>query len=311
MPHTKAARSRLIAFGWLLINTVTWGAALVVVKPAFEVTTPFRFLLYRFCLAGFLSLPVLIYFLRKKAWPIKTIATIVGLELIGTTLSLSLLYLGLARTSAIEASLITTTTPIFITLFAVFYLKEKQQLHENIGLLIAFVATTALIIIPALHNGASVLTGGSLLGNALVILQNIATAVYFIVAKKQYQKLPKFFVTTISFYVGIVSFGALSIFESWRSGIHLLNSINLDLSSPSVWIAAGYMAIFGSIIGLTAYIKGQAAIEASEASFFWYLQPLVYVPLAVLVLREQISLLQLVLLGGILLGVVVAEKRLW
>ena len=69
------------------------------------------------------------------------------------------------------------------------------------------------------------------------------------------------------------------------------------------------MAIFGSVIGLIAYIKGQDKIEASEASLFSYLQPLIYLPLGVLLLKENISPQQLIGLGLIIIGVITAEKK--
>ena len=69
------------------------------------------------------------------------------------------------------------------------------------------------------------------------------------------------------------------------------------------------MAIFGSIIGFTAYLKGQEGIEASEATLFTYLQPLIYIPMGILLLHENVSLIQIISLMIILIGVLIAEKR--
>jgi drug/metabolite transporter (DMT)-like permease len=93
---------------------------------------------------------------------------------------------------------------------------------------------------------------------------------------------------------------------SWQA---FSQAATLDIASPAVLIASFYMATFGSIIGLTAYIKGQDGIESSEAGLFYYLQPLIYIPLAFLVLGEVIMQNQILALGVILLGVVIAERR--
>ena len=74
-------------------------------------------------------------------------------------------------------------------------------------------------------------------------------------------------------------------------------------------VASGYMAIFGSIIGFTAYLKGQEGIEASEATLFTYLQPLIYIPLGILLLNEKVHPVQIGSLFIILFGVIIAEKR--
>ena len=63
-PHKKPI-SRNVAYILLLLNTILWGAALIVVKPAYEVTTPFRFLLYRYSLAVVLSLPLLVFYIWR------------------------------------------------------------------------------------------------------------------------------------------------------------------------------------------------------------------------------------------------------
>ena len=305
---SQKKQSRLKSYLYLALNTVVWGAALIVVKPALSVTTPFRYLLYRFVFAGVFSLPMLFYYWPKVKNKLKTILRISGLELIGTTLALGLLYFGLDQTSAIEASFITTTTPIFVVVAGIFYLKEKEETHELLGLILAFAGTALLTALPIILNGNS-FDGLSLEGNLLIIGQNIATATYFVLAKKYYKKLPKLFVTTISFYVGIITFFILSLSELSFSFTYFLVKVASDFSSTSVWIATLYMAIFGSIIGLTAYIKGQDGIEASEASLFSYLQPLIYVPLGIILLKEHIHYLQFVALGLIFAGVYLAEVR--
>jgi drug/metabolite transporter (DMT)-like permease len=301
--------SRLTSYFFLLINVICWGAALIVVKPAFDVTTPFRFLFYRYGLAVLFSLPLLFHYLPSIKKLKQTLITITLLELFGTTFALSLLYFGLDRTSAIEASLIATTLPIFISVFGVWLLKEKQEKHEIVGLITALAGTLLLTIFPLMYGIMQSTVGKvSIQGNLLIVAQNTAIALYYILAKKKYAKLPKLFVTTISFYVGLVSFFILSLFEAGSMG-SLQQLIITDWQFPSVWIASGYMALFGSIIGLTAYIKGQDGIEASEASLFTYLDPLVYIPLGILLLGERVFPLQIISVLIILTGVVLAERR--
>jgi drug/metabolite transporter (DMT)-like permease len=295
------------SYAFLLLNTIVWGAAFVMVKPAFEVTTPLRFLFYRHLLAAFLALPLLWYYrlqikkLGKKLW------TIIGLELIGSTLALSLLYAGLNYTTVIEANLLGTSLPLFITLGGITLLKEKQELNEWFGLCIALVGTLYLTVFPLITTGS--VTGISVLGNSLIILSHIANLFYYPLAKKYYTHIPKFLVTTISFWVGTVTFFLLSLLELRGSLPKLLHTITSDTTAPSVWVASGYMAVFGSIIGLTAYIKGQDGVEASEASLFYYLQPLVYLPLTFYLFGEVLNGPQLVSLIVILMGVLIAERR--
>ncbi|HEX7017882.1 MAG TPA: DMT family transporter, partial [Patescibacteria group bacterium] len=133
---------------FLLLNTVLWGASFIIIKPSLEYTTAYRFLLYRYALAGFFSLPFLVYYWPKVKKKSQHVFRITGIELIGTTFALALLYAGLDRTSAIEASLLNNTLPIFVALGGWWLLREKIQRHELVGLSIAFMGALLLTFFP-------------------------------------------------------------------------------------------------------------------------------------------------------------------
>lgn len=304
----RLSSKRITAYTYLLINTLVWGAAFIVVKPAFEVISPFSFLFGRFVLASLLSLPILWYYLRKIRVTWSLLGKIALLELVGTTFNLGILYLGLERTSAIETSLITTTAPLFTVLLGMYFLKEKQERNEWTGILFSIAGMLLITLLPIFTNGA-VSREVSLIGNLLIVSANILESSYYIGAKKLYKKLPKFFVASISFIVGALSFGILSLWEKQWSVANFTTELTENFTHGSVQFAVIYMAVFGSIVGLTMYIKGQDLIEASEASIFKYLQPAVYLPLGVFLLGEKLHVIQIVGLALIFLGFGVAELR--
>lgn len=301
---TLTAR-RLHAYGWLLLNTVVFGATIPIVKWGLGDTTPFRFLFYRFAIGLLLSIPLLFYFrdcLHKKG---KLILQVIAIEFIGTTLTLGALYLGLARTTAIEASLIASTGPIFLTFGALIFLKEKVTSREWFGLSIAAVMTVVLTVLPSILSGQRV-GFANLEGNAFVFLQNIFSMVYFLLVKRYYHKIPAVCFTCMSVGVGFVTFFALSFFQS-GSVSAFSQAISQDLSHSSVWLIAIFAAVFTTFVGMTTFTKGQEMIEASEASLFAYLQPLVYIPLSLILLGEHIHPAQLLSFGAVLIGVLIAE----
>lgn len=308
----KKRNNRLQSYLFLLINTLVWGAALIVVKPALEHTTPFRYLLYRYLIASIAALPIIFVILRrisKQQLKKINLKHIILLEALGSGLALAALYSGLKLTSALEANLLTTTVPIFVTLGGIFLLKEKQEKNEWIGLIVAFLGTLVLTLAPFFSlNGQ--FTQLSIWGNILILLHNTINIFYFPLAKKAYQGAPKLLISGISFFVGFIFFIPLVMFELGSPNpLTLVNTMITELQNVSVLWAAFYMGIFGSIIGLTAYIKGQEGIEASEASLFWYLQPLIYIPLGYIMLNEKINTVQVVSLLVIFTGVFIAEKR--
>lgn len=300
---------RLKSYFFMIISTITWGAFLPIVKLGFNDSeiTPFRYLFYRFALAGILSLPIIIYYWQKIKNKWQTLKIIVLLELIETSLALSCLYIGLSQISALEANIITTSAPLFIIFGGIIFLRERQDRHEWLGLIFAFFGTILITLEPMWHGDGSLMN--SLGGNLLIIAHNILNAIYFLLAKKRYHKIPKLFVSSISFYVGIITFAILSMAELQFDLNLWQNNIINDLSSSMVWGVVIYGAIFGSIIGLTAYIKGQDGIEASEASLFTYLQPAIYIPLGYFLLQESASFLQIFSLLIIIFGVYIASRK--
>ncbi len=307
----KAKRARAYAF--LLLNTLVWGAFLPIVKLGFNDASisPFRFLLYRFALAGLLATPIVVYYWRRlqasRRQPFAVFGKVLLLELLQTSLGMTLLYLGLEQTSALETNFIATSLPLFVIFGGIFFLREKQERREWLGLVLALFGTLVIVLEPLWHdqNGFT----GSVQGNLLVIGYNVVTAAYLLLAKKHYKGLPKLFISGLSFYLGAVTFALLSWLEAGSQWLNFTAAVSLDLSSPLVWGVIVYAAVFGSIIGLTAYIKGQDGIEASEASLFTYLQPAIYIPLGYLLLRESASLWQIFALVIIVAGVYIAGKR--
>jgi drug/metabolite transporter (DMT)-like permease len=301
-------RQRKIAYLALLGNTLLWGLAIPIVKRGFMGgLTPTIFLFGRYITATAVSLPIILLIWKrpqlKKVFSFKNIPRIVLLEILGTVLALWLLYEGVARTTAVEASLIAVTWPVFVTIGGVMFLKEREERHELLGLLLALLGTTLLVVKPLLEGG---INGSTLLGNLLILAQNITIASYYLLAKKYYQGLNKWGVTHLSFWVGIFGFTAIALISGkLTTGYYLLDTVS------SLWPLAAilYMGIGGSILGLTLYLIGQDKIEASEAAVFTYLQPVVAIPAAIVLLNESISPLEI--LGALVIatGVYITEKR--
>lgn len=313
------AARRLHAYGWLLLNVVAFGATLPIIKWGLPDTTPFRFLFYRFALGSILAVPLLYNGLFGKhaiqgerfaihnRW--RLLAAIALLEFVGTTISLSALYMGMRYTTAIQAGLISSTGPIFLTVGAIIFLKERVTKREWSGLVLACLATILLVIVPFLCSSPQAVNKGSFFGSALIFSQGLILVVYGLYIKRIYHHVPKILTTSVGILVGFFSFAALSLWEvgqPWQLAV----AIQHDLTHPSVWIIAIFAAFVTSLIGQTAYLKGQDMIEVSEAILFGYLQPLIYIPLSFFLLGERLTMLQVIFFAMILFGVVLAEYKL-
>ncbi len=301
--------TRLKAYIALLINVSIWGAALPIVKPALSFVTPYQYLFFRYLIAAPISLPFLIYLMKKHKPSIKVLRNTVLLEFIGVTGYLSLLYEGLSRTTSIEATLIANTASIFIILGGIFFLKEQEERHELIGLIMA-IAGALLLTFEPIITGRNHLGLSSLTGNLLVLAANLFWASYILLAKKRYRNTPKLLVGFLSPWVGLMSFFILVLLTTPDLSVAGVGSmITSSLSIIQVASAAIYMSLLGSIIAVPAYIYGNDLIEASEASLFSYLQPVIAIPLATIWLKEPINIIMILALLLTTSGVYTAERR--
>ena len=295
---SKISQLRKLAYSALLVNALIWGAAFPIIKPVFDHINPMQYLYFRFLAAGILALPIFFWYYIKVRPKISYTIKVLLIELFGLPLPLWLLYTGLDQTSALEASILSSLTPLFVTLGGIYFLKEKETKREWQGLGLALVGSLLIVLEPLL-NGHSI-KGSSLSGNLYILGYNLIYTIYVIIAKKVYKKKPPVF------------FGALTYLATAAIYAILLNNDlpKLDLlTNPQILLPVLYMAIPGGIIAFALYLYSLSQIEASEANLFTYLNGVVAIPAAAILLQEYPTPLILTAITLITYGVFRAESR--
>ncbi len=290
--------ARIRAYILLLIAVAIWGFAGPVIKFTLGYFDPIVFLTYRFGLTTAILFPVWLISEHRKSWPRLNPADWLSLiisGLLGTTLQLLLLFEGFKLTTSLEGIIITSTSPILVAIAGAFWLRDHITLREKIGLIAAFIGSIIVVVGPG--------PAGSLWGNFLILLSNLAWVGYVILSKKQLRHaLSPLFITMFNFLVGFIS----------MSIILFLTHPNLYslLSTPySAHLGVIYMALLSGALAYYLYQAGQKSIEASEANVFLYLQPLFAAPLAYLWLHEYITLPLAIGSAVIAAGVIVSEIK--
>jgi len=296
---------RLRAYLYLLLVALIWGIAGPVIKHTLPNYPPVIFLTYRFFLSTLIFIP---FFLFKKIRFPKNrnkLFVLTLTALFGSTINLSFLFYGYNYTSVLDASLISSTSPLFVVAASSILLKERVTKKEKIGLMIAFLGTLIIIIQPLIENG--IFAQKNLLGNLFIVLANISWIFFIILSKYELKKhITPLFLTSYMFFVGLITLLPIAIIQTKGLG----NLITTIIDKPiSAHLGVFYMAFFSGALAYFLYQRGQKTIEASEATLFGYLSPLFAAPLAVFWLKE--SLTSTYLLGGmvIAIGVFIAEFK--
>lgn len=290
---------RKIAVLALLGYAILGGFVFPLTKPALQNISAFNYMYMRYLFAAIFFLPVVIWFFFKNPPKLSVLWKIFLLEAFVAPAGLIVLYLGLARTMALESSLITMMAPIFTTLGGIYFLHEKQERHEWLGLALAFFGSAMLIFEPLLIGGFGNMKF-SLTGNLFLLGYNILATLYFLLAKRIYKDTSKIFASGMNVVFGLPIYFIMDKITG--------ASVPSMLLDPRTLIAVMYITFY-TVFAAPLYLYGQDKIEASEASVFVYLSGVIGAPLAILILHEKISLFAGLCLIAIVLGVAIAEIR--
>jgi drug/metabolite transporter (DMT)-like permease len=286
--------ARVLALGALLLSSFIWGANTPIMKWSLGAIPLFSLAFLRFYLATIFLFPFVIKSLKIRK---KDLLKIILAALFGITFNVSFFFLGLKLTFAVNAALIIATIPIFTVAAAQIFLKEKIGGRLILATLIAILGLLAIIGPPILNFGLTHLFGGIFL-----ILASLFWVGYEILSKDLFKKYSAQTITFYSFLIGSLSFLPFFLWELSSSPWLL----NLKFQGITGII---YGAIFSSTIAYLAWEYGLSKIKASEASFFFYLDPISGVLLSILLLGEKIT--PSCIFGGLLiiLAVILAEAK--
>jgi drug/metabolite transporter (DMT)-like permease len=222
------------------------------------------------------------------------------LGLLGITANQSLFLYGLRHTTAINATILVTTVPVFTVLGSVLTGREPASRLTFAGVALAGAGAIYLIGPDRLSLAPEVA-----LGNALIVLGMICYATYFVYSKSV---VGRYHPITVSFYVMLfASVGVLPL------GIGSIASMRFNEVSPTVWWWVGYIVLFPTILTYLLNIWALQRVSSSLVAGYIYLQPLFAAAVAPLLLEnEQITTRTAVAGLAIFLGlglVILAEVR--
>lgn len=303
------AQKRLVAYAFLTLATILWGSSVVVIKFALPFADPLNLLWYRMVIAAISTIPILM--LHYKTWKkfLRHKQLQFGVVTLIDISAISLIYIGLNLTTALNTNLIQATFPLIVTYIGVLWLKEREEAHEMLGLGLALICTVTLIVLPILQTGWNTTESSSFWGNLIALAGYTLAALQVTTYKKWLLKSPVMLYNSVFNLVITILLGTSLLISSLQANVSLLDAIIQDVSNWQVVASTLFGGLGASLIASFCFLRAMQLIETSEAVLFDYLRPLVYVPLGFVLLGETISLSQACLLLLIIAGVYIAERR--
>ena len=270
-----------------LFAVTVWGASFVATKISLQYAAPTTIVWLRFSM-GVVILGLTVALKKQFALPHgKDWGYFALLGFLGITFHQWLQSTGLLTAQATTTAWIVATTPVFMALLGLILLRENLVLYQVAGI---FLATFGVLLVVTKGNLA-VLTTGSFgtQGDFLVLISALNWAVFSTLSRSGLQKHPA---TRMMFFV--MGFGWLftSILFFTTSGLEQISSIPWD-----GWVAILFLGILCSGIAYIFWYDALQDLPVAQTGAFLYLEPIVTVIIASIVLAEPLLLASAV--GGI------------
>ncbi|MFL6209094.1 MAG: DMT family transporter [Pyrinomonadaceae bacterium] len=220
-------------------------------------------------------------------------------SLLGVVLNQFLYVKGLALSSAIIAIIISTSIPVATLLGSLLLGRERPTPRLLVGMAIAVFGVVYLV-----HPTRADFARGTMIGNMLLVLSTLLYGAYIAISQQTIKRYGALTVITWVFLFACVA--ALPI------GIYQFAQTPLSTIAPRVWLAVGYIIIAPTVGAyyLNAWALGR--VTPSTVAIYIYLQPVIALVLAPLVLGESLNartgLAALLIFTGVALVIIRARN---
>jgi drug/metabolite transporter (DMT)-like permease len=293
----RVRRRRLLPWIALLVVWVVWGSTYLAMRIVVSEMPPLPAAGTRFFLAGTIMALVALVVDRRHGWPARR--QVLDYSLIGVLLlsvGNSLVMWAEKTVPSGIAALIVATVPLWILLLdGLRPGGEPWTARVWIGTVVGL-AGVALVARPQGEVGTAHWV--SIVGLQVATLSWTIGSLY---AQAVPKRLPLASAAAIEMLAGsLVIFAASRLFgEDWS---------RMAGATPRAWGGVGYLVVFGSLVGFTAFAFCLNELPATTVGTYAYVNPVVAVALGALVLDEPLT--PGLLTGGLLIVASVALTTL-
>jgi drug/metabolite transporter (DMT)-like permease len=260
----------------LVIQTLIASGTHIVAKVVVQDVDSFTLTFIRSILAA--TAFAIVFIAREKRIRIERedILRIVWLGILAIPLNQFAFLVAIGYTTPSNAALFYATTPVFVMLFSSWLLKERSHTVAKIGVLIGFIGISIVIFERGIDFRSEFL-----FGNILLLVAVSSWGLYTVQGRPLIIKYGSFHVSALTMIVGAIAYIPIGI----------IPAIRFDYSILSAQHAYGivYLGIGTSVIAYFLWYYALGRIESTRVAVFTYLQPVLTTVMAVMFLRQHIS----------------------
>lgn len=282
----------------VLIANLIFGAGYAVIKtitPAY--LAPYSLNVVRVVVSLILFWLLLLFKPSKASIDKKDIPLFILCGITGVAINQIMFVKGLSLTSAIHSSLLSLATPIFITIIALWLIKEKFSINKFMGLALGIGGATLLVLVKDVQSSNS----SSLLGDMFVLINAVSYAFYMVIVRPLMEKYNALHVLRWVF-----TFGAIFILP-----IALPDFIATDWSvfGTAQWVALAFVVLFVTFISYLFTVYGLQELGPSVTGAYIYTQPVFATIIAMVFAGEHFTMIKALAAVLIFSGVYLVNRK--
>lgn len=268
----------------LLTVVIIWGTNYTISKYGIVELSVIDFTALRVAVAAPLLLVLTFCIEKSLRVERRDVLRLIAVSVVGITLYQTLFMETIKYTSATNASLLISISPIFTAIFTILLKQEVFSVRKGIGSLFACIGAALVLL-----SGSSL--SQSLYGNTIGLITSICWGIYPVLAAPLMKKYSALRVTAWSTAIAAVPLVIMS-------GPHILQ-LPFLIEQSSTWLSLLYSIFFVTVYGLVVWYIGIQKIGASHTMVYMYITPFVAVVFTAIWAKEHVSLQQLI--GGLII----------
>lgn len=211
------------------------------------------------------------FFVPHEHVPRKDLFMFIGAAVFGLVTNQCCYTIGLSITSPVNASIVTTSMPIFAMILAALILKEPITGKKALGVVMGCSGAIILIVTSATATNAKV---GNILGDLLCMGAQLSFALYLSLFSKLIRRYSVFTVNKWMFTYAAIIIVPFSFNHA--------AAIDYAAVPMKTWLETGFVVFFGTYISYILMMVGQHTLRPTVVSIYNYVQPLVSVTVSIL-----------------------------
>lgn len=282
LAHPVGVRPASVEMAWppllpvlgLLGLSVIWGLSIPLTKLGLREFPPLLLATLRYVTAA----PFFVLLLIGRSLPSpRALLAMMGLGVLGIDVGQVTQILGVQRTDASVATIISATIPIFVVVLAGWRLRQRLRIVHGLGLVLAL--TGVGVAVTGGRGASSGAAASALIGDVLMLVSAVSIAFYYVLSVELTQRYSVAIVAAWSSLFGVALLVPFIPWEIDRTQSPGLLGIGIVL----------YLGVLVTVAGVWIWLHTLRALPARIAAGSQYLQPLIGVAASALLLGDPIG----------------------